>query len=150
MNVLLSIKPVFAEKILNGEKRYEFRKTRLSKVGNGDRVVLYASSPIQKIVGEFQVGGIIEADPHELWNRFSEFSGIDNKEWFLDYFGENALGYAIEVDDVYRFDAPIDPYECIEGFHPPVSFKYINGLLSNGIIESQSNPSHQLPTSACD
>jgi len=53
MQVLLSIKPEYAEKILNGEKKYEFRKV-LPKNKSITKVIIYATMPIGKVIGEFQ------------------------------------------------------------------------------------------------
>lgn len=150
MNVLLSIKPEFAEKILSGEKQYEFRKTPICKADRGDEVVLYASSPVQKLVGAFTMDTIVEAHPMELWERFHQESGINDPERFFDYFGDNERGYAVEVNDARRFDAPINPYECIDGFRPPVSFKYLNGQLSNGLNLGINAQAHEVTRSTCD
>ena len=54
MKVLLSIKPEFVEKIFNGTKKYEFRKS-IFKNKNIDTVVVYASSPWQYVIGEFKI-----------------------------------------------------------------------------------------------
>ena len=53
MKVLLSIKPEFADKIFNGTKKYEYRRS-IFKKKEVKTVVVYASSPIQKIIGEFE------------------------------------------------------------------------------------------------
>ena len=58
MNVILSIKPHFCKPIFDGVKRYEYRK-RVFKRGDIDKVYVYASSPICKVIGYFTVGGII-------------------------------------------------------------------------------------------
>jgi hypothetical protein len=55
-SVLLSIKPEFVEKIFSGLKKYEFRRV-IFKSKSVSRVVIYASSPVQRVVGEFAVGG---------------------------------------------------------------------------------------------
>ena len=52
MNVILSIKPEFVEKIFSGEKQYEYRKILFKQ--KVDTVYIYASRPISKIVGEFR------------------------------------------------------------------------------------------------
>ncbi len=72
MDVLLSIKPKFAEAIIDGRKRYEFRKI---KFANKDinRVYIYATSPVKKIIGVFKLSSIIEDSPHALWDRLREF-----------------------------------------------------------------------------
>ena len=55
MNVILSIKPEFVEKIFSGEKQYEYRKVLFKQ--KVDTVYIYASRPISKIVGEFKIAG---------------------------------------------------------------------------------------------
>ena len=61
MKVLLSIKPEFAEKIFNGTKKYEFRKN-IFKNKSVDKVVVYASSPVQCVIGEFEIETILNDD----------------------------------------------------------------------------------------
>src|SRR6056297_2366742 len=123
MNALLSIKPEFADKILSGEKRYEFRKTRFSSPSEVDSVYLYASSPAQQLVGSFTFNEIIEGHPTELWREFGEESGIENQSRFMDYFSGRSTGYAIEIDEVTALESPIDPRQEVANFRPPVSFQ---------------------------
>lgn len=125
MDVLLSIKPEFAEKILGEEKLYEFRKTRFSDPSIVDTIFMYASSPVQEIVGSFSMNGIAEGSPSELWLDYGPDSGIENRDRFMDYFDDAKTGYAIEVSDVHRFSSPINPQEQVDDFRPPVSFQYI-------------------------
>ena len=54
MKVMISIKPEFADKIFTGIKKYEFRKV-LFKNNDIDTVIVYASSPVQKVIGEFKI-----------------------------------------------------------------------------------------------
>lgn len=150
MNVLLSIKPEYAEKILTGEKRYEFRKTPFSQADTGDRVVLYASSPDQQLVGQFTIGQVIEGSPRELWSRFQDYSGIKDSQRFFDYFDGNEIGYAVTVSEPRRYEAPIDPYKQLDEFHPPVSFKYVNGQLSVTLSENERKSVGQASKPACD
>ena len=51
--VLLSIKPEFADKIFNGTKKYEFRRSIFKE--NIKIIVVYVSYPVQEIVGEFEI-----------------------------------------------------------------------------------------------
>ena len=48
--ILMSIKPEYVNKIFDGTKRYEYRK-KLCKQ-RIDKIIVYSSSPIKKIVGE--------------------------------------------------------------------------------------------------
>lgn len=58
MKVLLSIKPEFAFKIFDGTKHFEFRKV-IFKNPNVNIVVVYASSPVQQVIGEFEIETIL-------------------------------------------------------------------------------------------
>ena len=75
IKVLLSIKPEYAEKILNGEKKFEFRRV-LPKNKEVDKVVIYATMPIGKIIGEFEIADFISESPIQLWQLTEEFAGI--------------------------------------------------------------------------
>ena len=99
MRVLLSIKPEFAEKILNGTKRYEFRKQGFSKPV--DTVVLYATKPVGKIVGEFKLKTVHADVPEQIWRLTENFAGI-NKLFFDAYFQNRGKAYALEVERAVR------------------------------------------------
>ena len=62
MNVLLSIKPNYVEEIKKGNKKYEFRKSLFSKknLNKIEKVFIYSSSPVQKIVARFFISVILE------------------------------------------------------------------------------------------
>jgi len=76
MRVLLSIKPEFAEKIFNGTKKYEFRRT-VFKNQDIKTVVVYASSPVQKVIGEFEIEEIISDQLQALWKQTKKYAGIN-------------------------------------------------------------------------
>ncbi len=125
MNVLLSIKPKYVEKIAEGEKKLEFRKVIFKDENRPDTIYIYCTSPVKKIIGYFTTGEIFEDDPAELWDRFHNLAGISEEEFF-DYFSGKERGYAIGIEDFNQFDNAIDPYEVIPGFTPPQSFCYMN------------------------
>ncbi|HHD15651.1 MAG TPA: hypothetical protein ENK47_02975, partial [Euryarchaeota archaeon] len=127
MNVLLSMKPQYVEKVLSGEKKYEFRKRIWKK--NVDRVFIYATSPVKRIVASFVPGEIVEGAPEDLWNRFKEESGVPEIE-FRDYYSNSTSGFAIEINDIKEFQETIDPIKMINTFHPTVDFLY---FLNEGI-----------------
>lgn len=139
MNVLLSIKPEFAEKILRGKKKYEFRKTAFRDDSLVDTVILYASAPSQQIVGMFTIDEVFETNPENLWERFGSESGIDDKERFMQYFKEHEQGYAFEISDPHRLSPPVDPRQHFENFRPPVSFQYANGEFDFLVKRYRSN-----------
>jgi type I restriction enzyme S subunit len=54
MNVLLSIKPKYANQIVKGNKKYEFRKS-VFKNRDLEMVYIYSSSPVKRIIGAFAI-----------------------------------------------------------------------------------------------
>ena len=123
MNVLLSIKPKYVEEIMNGNKKYEFRKSVFKCREDVELVYIYSTSPVKKIVGVFTIKNIIEDHPRNLWENFREFSGIE-KEEFFSYFGDRKNGFAIGIENVEVFEDPIDPKSSNPDFVPPKSFYY--------------------------
>ena len=67
MKILLSIKPEFANKIFEGTKKFEYRRS-IFKNQKVTKVVVYASSPVQKIIGEFEIDYILTGPVQSLWN----------------------------------------------------------------------------------
>lgn len=82
MDVLLSIKPKFAEAIMDGRKRYELRKKKNSPKKDINLVYIYATSPVQKIIGIFKISNIIEDSPIALWDRLNDHAGISEEKFF--------------------------------------------------------------------
>jgi predicted transcriptional regulator len=122
MRVLLSIKPEFAEKIFQGTKQFEFRRT-IFKNKDIKTVVVYASSPVQKVIGEFEIGSIIKEDLASLWQQTKRKAGIE-EAYFYDYFVDKAEGYAIQVKSAKRYKEPLSLQKDY-GLAPPQSFLYL-------------------------
>lgn len=123
MNVILSIKPCFCDSIFKGLKLYEYRK-KVFKLSDVEKVYVYASKPISKIVGYFTIKRIISDTPSIVWNITHGQGGISKKQ-FLDYFKGHAVAHAIEIDEVVKLDTPIEPKEAIEDFTAPQNYCYL-------------------------
>lgn len=123
MNVLLSVKPKYAEKIVEGKKKYEFRRT-IFKKQNIEKVYIYSSSPVSKIVAAFDIEKILKDSPEKIWTLCQKYAGISKKDFF-DYFKNSKHAFAIEIGYVESFREFIDPFEIIENFKPPQSFYYL-------------------------
>ncbi len=129
MNVLLSIKPKYVEEIKNGNKRYEFRKS-LCCAKNRDKlekIFIYSSAPVQKIVARFFVEEILEEHPKSLWDKCKDESGIGEVDFFK-YFKDKNSGLAIKISELKFFKTPIEPKEIIPNFSPPQSFCYVDDI----------------------
>ena len=122
MRVLLSIKPEFAFKIFEGTKKYEFRKA-IFKRPNIKTVVVYASSPIQKVIGEFEIEDILNSTPEKIWKKTKDKAGV-SEDFFDEYFLDKEVAYAIKIKDVIRYEHPFNLKEKFD-LLPPQSFAYL-------------------------
>jgi len=123
MEVLLSIKPEFAFKIFSGNKKYEFRRSIFKRSGI-KKIVVYASAPISKVIGEFEIERVIYDELSTLWNLTSIYAGI-NENYFYKYFQNRDKGYAIKIKSVKRYDVDLCIKEHFNLF-PPQSYVYLN------------------------
>lgn len=124
MKVLLSIKPAYVERIFAGTKRFEFRRRPYTNP-NIKTVVVYATKPVGKIVGEFDVDGIIGESPEDLWNQTAALSGI-SRDFFDAYFEGRKIAYALKIGEVRPYAEPIVPEAVMENFTPPQSYMYVS------------------------
>jgi predicted transcriptional regulator len=121
---LLSIHPRHAEAILNGSKTVEFRKKRLRE---GVRwVVLYATKPVGKLVGIFQLQDHISGSPASVWSKCGSKGGILKRE-YLEYFNESEVAVGFLIARTWRFSRPEPLASLGRELSPPQSFRYLNG-----------------------
>ena len=122
MTVLLSIKPEFAEKIFEGTKKYEFRKS-IFKNTDVQTVVVYASSPVQRVIGEFTIDRILNDDLDSIWDETAPYSGITH-DFYMSYFANKEKAYAIKIRDTKRYSHArrLSDYNIQ---YAPQSFAYI-------------------------
>jgi predicted transcriptional regulator len=52
-------------------------------------------------------------------------SGIE-KNSYLTYCNGTKIIHAFEINETFRFENPVDPFEIISDFKPPQSFKYLD------------------------
>jgi len=119
---LISIKPEYAEAILDGTKTVEFRKPSFPKrVGT---MVLYATSPVKKIVGSVKVKAVVVLGPEWAWRRYHKRGAIDRRA-FKAYYAGSKKAVCLEIDEARRLPKPLDPCKLIRGFRAPQSFRYL-------------------------
>ena len=119
--IILSIHPCYIEKIFSGEKLYEFRKIIPSDIQN---IVVYATSPIKKIVAIIEVDKVITGTPESIWKQTSKHSGV-TKEFFMSYFRGKEKASAIKIKRFIKLEQP-KPLSCVGIKYAPQSFVYIS------------------------
>jgi predicted transcriptional regulator len=121
--VLLSIKPRYADLILSGSKRVELRRNWPSDdVGV---MVLYSSSPVQRLVGVAYVDRVNEADLAGLWKLACDYGGGLTQEELLEYFSGKKAAYGIMIKSTRTAQCAVDPNDLFPNFTPPQSFQYL-------------------------
>jgi predicted transcriptional regulator len=119
---LMSIHPEYAEAILSGRKCVEFRKRPLAK--DIDIVAIYATAPIQAIVGWFSVSGTVKSSPSQIWRCLHSHGEIS---WsaFETYYAGHTQCVALLVEKAERFSKPVRLSSLSPCPAIPQSFSYI-------------------------
>lgn len=119
--MLLSINPEHVENILNGTKQYEFRKVRCRS--DVDKILIYSTSPVMKVVAEVEVLEVLEDDLDSIWELTAEFSGI-SRPYFDTYYNGKDKAVAYHLGKVNKYQKPKKLLDL--GIHfAPQSFVYI-------------------------
>jgi predicted transcriptional regulator len=121
--VILSIKPEFADAIFNGRKKFEYRR-KLFKTFTPKRVFVYASAPISRVIGHFEIAEILTDSPSRLWAQTYADSGID-KDYFFKYFRGCKEANALQVADTTLYRKPLSLQKHFGFVRPPQSFCYV-------------------------
>lgn len=125
MKALFSIKPEYVNRILSGEKKYEFRR-RIFKRQDIDKIVIYSTLPEGAIVAEASIISILQANPDTIWEQTHEYGGISKSD-FMHYFEGSTCAYAIKLGMINRFSTPVQLADYSRKInHPPQSFAYID------------------------
>lgn len=124
MKVLLSIKPEFVREIVEGRKKFEYRKS-IFKRDDISTVIVYATKPYGKVIGEFEIENIIKDHPSNIWKETWGYSGV-SKNFFNKYFEGRETGFAIQIREFVKYDKPFD-LNNLNGkiTVAPQSFRYI-------------------------
>jgi predicted transcriptional regulator len=119
----LPIKPIYANRILEGSKRYEFRRSRLRQ--DITHVVIYSTSPVKKIVGIAEVVEVTAASVSATWRQTRQAAGI-SRSAFKAYFSGSESAVFISLRRAVRLKKELEPTEVRSGFKVPQSFSYVD------------------------
>ena len=124
-NLLISVKPHWAEKIASGEKTWELRKVRpRDDVKN---VAIYATALVSKITCiatlEIVASGLIK----DIWRHLQiENHGCVTESDFFEYYQGKDKAYALALSNPQPLNIPLSEIrELKPNFHPPQSYIYL-------------------------
>ena len=125
-DVILSIRPVHAEKILDGSKTVELRRRFTGGVRPGTIALIYSTSPRSALTGSARIKEVQRLAVPELWERHCSAACLQKRE-FEDYFSGLASGYAIVLTSAQPLIRPVGLPELRQrfGFEAPQSYQYV-------------------------
>lgn len=131
---LLPIRPFFVKAILEGRKSVEFRRRPFGQEVSD--IVVYATSPIQRIVAFFSVSHVTEGHPEEVWRRFGAQGGVSREDYDAYYQGsERAV--AIGIGDLALTD-PLGLGDLSPSLRVPQSYCYLPAWIFQLLRERRS------------
>lgn len=124
--LLMSLRPRFAEAILDGTKTVELRRTRLS-APDGTHLILYASSPVMAVVGTAVLIGRDTDTPARIWRRHRKHVGLLRTE-YDEYFDGSEAATAVHLGDPRRLATPwaLSALRDTAKFQPPQSYRFVS------------------------
>jgi predicted transcriptional regulator len=125
-DVLFSIKPNYAEKILDGRKTVELRRKFTQSAVVGSLAFIYSTSPVRELVGYARIGDVRRMPVGEIWRQYRDEAGIAKAD-FDAYFEGRSDGYVIVLEEPTRLSnsVPIADLRSRFGFVAPQSFRYV-------------------------
>jgi predicted transcriptional regulator len=104
-DILMSVRPKFAERIFGGSKSVEIRK-RFSTKWIGHDAVLCATKPLNCLMGRTTIRSVTKGHPDNLWIQFQSQVGCSKNEFDV-YVGDASEVAAIEFGDVKPYETPV-------------------------------------------
>lgn len=121
---LISIHPEYVDKIMSGEKRFEFRRNWAATPV--DYLVIYATAPVQRIVAMAKVGRTIRASKSRLWEVSREGGAGISREKLFAYLKGKSEAVALELISHIEIAGHPEPKDVFgKDFSPPQSFRYL-------------------------
>lgn len=123
--LVLSLKPRFAEAILNGDKTVELRRV-MPRITIPTLALLYATGPERSLVGTCIVHSVARLPAEELWQRHGTKTALAKSE-FDAYLTGRDEGVALFLEQPDRLHAPV-PLHALrraDNFRPPQSLAYV-------------------------
>ena len=120
---LLSIKPEYANAIFDGTKCVEFRKQLFLRPVQ--YVIVYASSPEQKVIGYFEIERIDSGKPLGMWKRYRGCGGISFAD-YKSYYGDSPVAVVYVIKKSHELLDPISLNKLKRGLKAPQGYYYLN------------------------
>jgi predicted transcriptional regulator/transcriptional regulator with XRE-family HTH domain len=124
-DIIFSIRPTHAKKILDGTKTVELRRRFAGGILPGTLAFIYTTSPTSALTGFAHIQDVQRLTVPDLWARHRSAACLGKAD-FEDYFSGLDQGYAIMLGYARSFNRPVSLSELRQrfGFEPPQSYRY--------------------------
>ena len=119
--VVLSIRPSHLDMFFDNKEYIFYRNHKFYR--KFEKIYIYGTKPIYKLVGEIRVGRVSYDNKDRLWEITKEKS-IIAKEDFDEFFANKNKAYAIKVINTIKYDKLKDLSEIDPKIKPPRRFCY--------------------------
>jgi predicted transcriptional regulator len=135
-DVLVSVRPVHAGKILSGKKTVELRRRFPEVSSTGANALIYSSSPVRAVVASVRIKDVVKLPVSSIWKQYGAAACI-SKDEFDSYFANLKFGFAILLENLRPLVNQLKAADLQAqfGIVPPQSYRYVTGeciaLVSN-------------------
>jgi predicted transcriptional regulator/DNA-binding XRE family transcriptional regulator len=136
-DIIFSVRPPHAEKILDGSKTVELRRRFRRLIMPGTLALIYTTSPTSALTGFATIQDVQLLALTELWKRHRSAACLAKGD-FEEYFSGLKRGYAIVLESARTLGRPVKLHELRKrfGFEPPQSYQYASPSM-RGLIEHE-------------
>lgn len=104
--IMISISPNESEQLFDNGRSVVFFK--VAPKYPVEKVLVYVTSPIQKVIGEFDLLKIDVNSVNSSWNKYRSSSVISSRKEYLEYFSSHKEAHALLASKVYIYRRPKD------------------------------------------
>jgi len=142
-DVVLSIRPQYSSKIMEGRKTVELRRRFPVSAPGGTVAYIYSTSPVRAMVGVAEIKNVLKLPIEQIWSEFENCALIDRVD-FENYFQGLDFGFALLFEEVRPLSRPIPLQELRDrfSFEPPQSYLYASRELRKALRDEAAVVSH--------
>jgi predicted transcriptional regulator len=124
--VLISVRPRFANAILDAKKTVELRRIKIN-VPAGTRFLIYSTSPVMAVIGTAILERVETDTPENLWCRVKDLADVSQDE-YAAYFAGATEAVALYLSEPTTLERPIslERLRNSVGIEPSQSFRYLD------------------------
>lgn len=142
-DVIFSIRPAHATKILDGSKTVELRRRFTGGISPGTLAYIYTTSPTSALTGFAHIQDVQRLAVSDLWVKHRSAACLAKGD-FEAYFSGLEQGYAIVLGAAKSLNRPVTLSELRQrfGFEPPQSYQYASPVMRDLVEHDRSQTPH--------